>query len=140
MQTTTVTFGPNENRRCFEIEILNDQLDEGTESFSADIVSVPLDSGVVIGSPDSTIITITDDDGKIEPFTMHELWPCVKYLTLLWESFIAAIIVSNGERNLEPNTLHSGNQATGVKLELWPMCFARWEEIFGQIKLDLTTG
>ena len=66
MEITTVTFQPNENRQCFDIEILNDQLDEGTESFSADILSVPSDSGVVITNPDSTIISITDDDGKIE--------------------------------------------------------------------------
>ena len=65
-ETTTVTFQPNENRRCFEIEILNDQLDEGTESFSADIVSVPTDSGVVIANPNRTMISIIDDDGKIQ--------------------------------------------------------------------------
>ena len=66
MDITTVTFQPNENRQCFDIEILNDQLDEGTESFSADILSVPSDSGVVITNPDSTIISIIDDDGKIQ--------------------------------------------------------------------------
>ena len=65
-ESTTVTFEPNENRKCFEIEILNDQLDEGTESFSVEIVSVPSDSGTIIASPDTTIISIEDDDGKTQ--------------------------------------------------------------------------
>lgn len=62
--STTLTFRPNEDRKCFDIPILNDQLDEGTESFSAEILSVPTGMGVVIGTPGRTIISITDDDGE----------------------------------------------------------------------------
>ena len=61
--TRTLTFQPNENRMCFNVPIMNDGLDEGTESFSAEIISVP-SSGVVIGDPERSIISITDDDGE----------------------------------------------------------------------------
>ena len=60
----TVTFGPNENRECFNVPILNDQLDEGTELFSAEISSVPSDRDVIVATPDSATISILDDDGK----------------------------------------------------------------------------
>lgn len=60
--TTTLTFQPNEDQECFDIPILADQLNEGTESFSAEITSVP--SRVVISSPERTIISIVDDDGE----------------------------------------------------------------------------
>ena len=59
----TLIFQPNENQKCFEVPILNDELDEGTESFLVDIISVP-PSGVVIGDPGRSIISITDDDGE----------------------------------------------------------------------------
>ena len=59
----TLTFQPNENQMCFEVPILNDELDEGTESFSVEIISVP-SSGVVLGDPGRSIISITDNDGE----------------------------------------------------------------------------
>ena len=61
--TRTLTFQPNENQMCFDVAILDDDLDEGTESFSAEIISIP-SSGVVRGDPESSIISITDDDGE----------------------------------------------------------------------------
>ena len=61
--TRTLTFQPNEDQMCFDVTILDDELDEGTESFSAEIISIP-SSGVVIGDPESSIISITDDDGE----------------------------------------------------------------------------
>ena len=61
--TRTLTFQPNQNRMCFNIPILNDQLDEGTESFSVEIISVP-SSGVVLGDPERSTISIIDDDGE----------------------------------------------------------------------------
>ena len=45
------------------VPIVNDQLDEGTESFSAEIISVP-SGGVVIGDLRRSNISIIDDDGK----------------------------------------------------------------------------
>ena len=48
---------------CFDITILNDQLDEETESFLAEIISIP-PSGVVLGDPERSTISIIDDDGK----------------------------------------------------------------------------
>jgi hypothetical protein len=65
--TRTLTFQPNENRMCFNVSIMNDGLDEGTESFSAEIISVP-SSGVVIGDPERSIISITDDDVVVLEF------------------------------------------------------------------------
>ena len=73
-EITTVTFEANVTRECFEIEILNDQLDEGTESFSAEIVSVSSDSEVVIGTPDQTTISIIDDDGKMHTYVHMCFW------------------------------------------------------------------
>ena len=61
--TRTLTFQPNQDQMCFNIPILNDQLDEGTESFSVEIISVP-SSGVVLGDPERSIISIMDDDGE----------------------------------------------------------------------------
>ena len=42
--------------------ILDDQLSEGLENFVARITSVP--SGVDIGTPDTTVISIMDDESK----------------------------------------------------------------------------
>ena len=57
-----MTFGANENRACFSVGILDDSLSEGPESFIARIVSEP--SGFDIGIPDTTIISIADDESK----------------------------------------------------------------------------
>ena len=62
--TTTVIFESNKNRTCFDIQIINDQLDEETELFSVEILSVPSDSGVVISTPALATVSIIDDDGK----------------------------------------------------------------------------
>lgn len=59
-----MTFRPNENRACFDVTILDDRIDEGTESFTVDIESVPPGSNVIISNPDSTLISITDNDGE----------------------------------------------------------------------------
>ena len=58
-----VSFQPNEDRVCFDVTILDDQLSEGRENFSARIISVP--TGVDIGNPGTTIISITDNDSEI---------------------------------------------------------------------------
>ena len=55
-----LSFEPNENRTCFNINILDDQLSEGVENFYGTIVSVP--TGVTIGTPDTTVISIMDDE------------------------------------------------------------------------------
>lgn len=58
----SVTFAPNRDRVCFNVTILNDQLSEGVENFVARITSVP--SGVDIGTPDTAVISIMDDESK----------------------------------------------------------------------------
>ena len=55
-----LSFEPNENRTCFNINILDDQLSEGVENFYGTIISVP--TGVTIGTPDTTVISIMDDE------------------------------------------------------------------------------
>lgn len=61
--TRTLTLQPNEDQLCFDVPILDDELDEGTESFSVEIISIP-SSGFVLSDPETLIISITDDDGE----------------------------------------------------------------------------
>ena len=85
-----LSFQPNEDRICFEVSILDDQLREGEENFTARIVSVP--TGVVIGNPETTIISITDDESKLNivvcnfVHTKH-LWSYVQLPLFLFNSF-----------------------------------------------------
>ena len=57
-----LSFQPNEDRVCFDVVILDDVLSEGVENFTARIISVP--TGVDIGNPETTFISITDDDSE----------------------------------------------------------------------------
>lgn len=62
---TNLTFRPSEDRRCFNITILNDQEREGTELFSVEILSVTSGMGVVIDNiAGRANISIMDNDGK----------------------------------------------------------------------------
>lgn len=62
---TNLTFRPSEDRRCFNITILNDQVREGTELFSVEILSVTSGMGVVIDNiAGRANISIMDNDGK----------------------------------------------------------------------------
>ena len=62
----SVTFGTNESKACFSVGILDDSLSEGPENFIARIVSET--SGFDIGTPDTTIVSIADDESK----TIHD--------------------------------------------------------------------
>ena len=55
-----LSFQPNEDRACFNVDILDDQISEGQENFTARITSVT--TGVTIGNPAVTTISITDDE------------------------------------------------------------------------------
>jgi hypothetical protein len=55
-----LSFQPNEYRACFNVDILDDQISEGQENFTARITSVT--TGVTIGNPAVTTISITDDE------------------------------------------------------------------------------
>ena len=59
-----LSFQPNEERVCFDVVIVDDQLSEGEENFTARITFTP--TGVDIGSPETTIISISDNESKIE--------------------------------------------------------------------------
>ena len=56
-----MTFEANEVRKCFFVDINNDDIIEENERFLVAITSVP--SGVRIGRPNATVC-ILDDDGK----------------------------------------------------------------------------
>ena len=57
-----LSFQPNEDRACFDVDILDDQITEGQENFTARITSVT--TGVTIGNPAVTTISITDDESE----------------------------------------------------------------------------
>lgn len=62
---TNITFRPSEDRKCFNITILNDQLREGTELFAVEILSVTSGMGVVIDEiAGRANISIMDNDGE----------------------------------------------------------------------------
>lgn len=55
-----VSFVPGEMKACFNVVIIDDEIPENTENFTAVITAVP--SGVKIGDPDTTVITIAPDN------------------------------------------------------------------------------
>ncbi|MEH6909697.1 MAG: choice-of-anchor F family protein [Oceanicoccus sp.] len=58
--TGTLTFADGESSKEIEISILEDTIVEADETFSVTLSSVQV--GAVIGVPDTTVITITDND------------------------------------------------------------------------------
>ncbi len=56
----TLTFGPTETSKTFEIPIINDSWAEGTETFGV-LLSNPT-GGASLGSPSTAVITITDNE------------------------------------------------------------------------------
>ena len=60
----SVTFEASQDRACFSVGILDDALSEGPENFVAKILSAS--STVDVGTPDTTIISIMDDESKTE--------------------------------------------------------------------------
>ena len=62
LQQVSVTFEPNKDKACFNVSILDDSLSEGPENFFATIFSAS--TVVDVGSPDTTIISIMDDESK----------------------------------------------------------------------------
>ena len=59
--TMTVIFGPGETTADVNITIVNDNIMEGTEMFSATLTTA--DPNVMIGDGTATV-TILDEDGK----------------------------------------------------------------------------
>lgn len=57
----TLTFTPGETSETFEVSITQDQLYEGSETFSATLGTTT--GNAILGSPSSATITIVDDDG-----------------------------------------------------------------------------
>ena len=62
-EVITLTFGPNNLQQIANIEIEDDDVVESDESFN--IVLSPGSSGLAtLGSPNSAVVTITDNDGN----------------------------------------------------------------------------
>lgn len=61
MSNRQITFQPDETMRCFEMTIANDNNQEQTEIFNVDVSPVTGDVSTV--EPDTTCVTIIDDDG-----------------------------------------------------------------------------
>lgn len=58
--TGTLSFGPGETSKTFLVPILNDAINESTESFS--VVLSNATGGATLGAPSTAAVSITDDD------------------------------------------------------------------------------
>ncbi|MEW8505141.1 MAG: Calx-beta domain-containing protein [Candidatus Thiodiazotropha sp.] len=65
----TIRFQPGETEKQIQIELIDDQLFEGNETFQCLITSVS--EGATIAEPASTTVTILDDDPNIENSSLH---------------------------------------------------------------------
>ena len=62
-----ISFSVNQYRVCFPVPIIDDDEYEGvTENFTAVIASIPV--GIMLGEPDTAIISIVDNDSEIHMF------------------------------------------------------------------------
>ena len=60
----TVTFSAGQTRAPFNISINDDDIFEMNENFVLTINESSLPSGIAVNTPNETIVTIVDDDGK----------------------------------------------------------------------------
>ena len=58
----TITFAPEESRKCFVVGIIDDKVVEGSEAFEACVRTESF--SVEIGSNDSVTVVIMDNDGE----------------------------------------------------------------------------
>lgn len=58
----TITFAPEESRKCFVVGIIDDEVVEGSEAFGACVKTESF--SVEIGSNDSVTVVIMDNDGE----------------------------------------------------------------------------
>ena len=69
VKMSTFSLKPAQNQTCTTVEILNDNLVEGNETFQVILSST--DSAVTVSTPNTAIITIEDANG-IRLWRMHE--------------------------------------------------------------------
>ena len=60
----TVTIQPDATMGSLMVDIIDDMAIEGPHSFTVTIMSVAMDSAVMIGTPSSTEVSIMDNDGN----------------------------------------------------------------------------
>ena len=53
-----------ERNNSFEISIIDDKILENDESFDLNINTNTLPDGIIVGSPDTATVIITNDDSK----------------------------------------------------------------------------
>lgn len=60
----TVVFHPGEVEKTFSVKLVDDPYYEGPESFNIMILDISLPFGVQLGAPQSSVVTILDDESK----------------------------------------------------------------------------
>ena len=60
----TVTFRPGQRTAVLMVATVNDSIAELTESFKVRIISTSTPNVIVVGDPDTSYVTIVDNDGE----------------------------------------------------------------------------
>lgn len=63
MTNFQITFQPDETVKCFEIGVINNNIEEETENFTVTVLPVAGDVAAI--EPTTTCVMITDDDGTL---------------------------------------------------------------------------
>ena len=110
---TTLVFPIGETQVCIPIIITNDAIVEGEETFTLEVSTSDTDVGI---SRMSTILIITDDDGK-QLLTLA----C---LTSACIQFFCALIFNSGQCYASASSVHSRRGGRDTKR----VCFHHWRE------------
>ena len=60
----TVTFRPGQRTAILMVTTVNDSIAELTESFKVMITSTSTPDKIIVGDPDTSYVTIVDNDGE----------------------------------------------------------------------------
>jgi len=94
-----VTYAPSETEQNVSVFVVNDDIHESTETFSATLAAIP-GSMVMIGAADTATATIIDDDSKLSFISVYfisiqvVLWAAIRQhmVKVVGHSFAALII------------------------------------------------
>ena len=76
-----MTFNPEDQRQCFQVIVLSDELNEGKEDFIVDITSVP--DRVLTTRPDNAVVSILDANSKAKQYSLLVASRCIKFCHLV---------------------------------------------------------